>query len=72
LKVNPELGVTSKNRFLAAIRSGFGMYKLKTERVEFLVTIADDINPNGFHAASNLQIGELPHTLHLTPSEIKE
>jgi sterol desaturase/sphingolipid hydroxylase (fatty acid hydroxylase superfamily) len=29
LKVNPELGATSKNRFLAAIKSRSGVYKLK-------------------------------------------
>jgi sterol desaturase/sphingolipid hydroxylase (fatty acid hydroxylase superfamily) len=31
LEANPEWGVTSKNRFLAAIRSGSKMYKLKVK-----------------------------------------
>jgi sterol desaturase/sphingolipid hydroxylase (fatty acid hydroxylase superfamily) len=54
LETNPGLGVTSKNKLLAAIRYGSKVYKLKVKGSKALVSTADDVNADGFSPVSNL------------------
>lgn len=62
LEAYPELGITSKNKLLAAIRSGSGMYKLKTQRNESLVTMMDGENKQNLHVSPDLQVSAFsPH-----------